>query len=280
MNRIFIAVFAAVSLIFLLMAFVWFDTTNKTPNLMSDEAPVESKEETAKVLIVNRTLKTGAFVEENYLSWKKVSALETENLGTVFLHGVSEPKDLAGSIVYKTLEKGTILRPGMIVQPKESGYLATLLSPGKRAISLELDPMSGGFGQLRPGNFVDVLLTSQSEIEQDLNGQPVYNNIAVETVLQNVRLIAVGDHFSEHQKNRSERSAYDPLPVTFEVTLSQAETLLLSSKLGEISLVLRSFGDDVVETGDALKWAKDISGAHDMEQQPTQTVTVVRGGEG
>ncbi|WP_087025153.1 Flp pilus assembly protein CpaB [Thaumasiovibrio subtropicus] len=276
MNRLLMVVFAAVSIALVLFAFVRVDTQPKQPEVV-ENVVAEVKAQQAYVLAASRDLTTGSFLEASSVTWQPAGELDEAQLGEVFLKGVFEPADLMGSLVYRSLKKGDVLTADKLIRPEDNGFLSALLTPGMRAISLEMDPSGAGFGQLRPGNYVDVLLTSQSEIEEDTNGQPVFNNMAVETVLQNIRLLAIDARYSAHQKSSLERSPYDPVPVTFEVNLPDAEKLLLASKLGEISLVLRSIGDDSLLEQDALKWAKDISGAHDMEQQPTHAVTVVHG---
>lgn len=274
MSRWFIAAFAALSFVMLLTAFVWFDASTNSAVHPSTAEPVK---QSARVLVTNRTLTTGSFIEKSSLAWQDISSLDRAELGDVFLHGIFDAEEIAGSLAYQQIPAGTVLSPQMILRPEESGFLSALLQPGKRAISLELDPSGTGFGLLRPGNHVDVLLTSQSDIEHDANGAPIFNNMAVETVLQNIRLLAIGGNFSPHQKTAAVENSYDPVSVTFEVGLPDAEKLVLASKLGELSLVLRSNGDNSRVEQKPLKWAKDISGAYDMEQQPTQSVTVIRG---
>ncbi|EMV9317864.1 Flp pilus assembly protein CpaB [Vibrio vulnificus] len=273
MSRWYMAVFAALSVALLLAGFVWLDTSQ--PHQSSKHlSPVERK---AKVLVSSRALAMGSFIERESLEWKEVSLQERETLGEVFLQPVFELEQIAGSVAVQFIPANTVLSPAMLLRPEQSDFLSALVKPGMRAISIELDPMAAGLGLLRPGNKVDVLLTSQSEIDQDANGTPIYNNMAVETVLQNIHLLAIGNQYSTHQKSEKSAKSYDPTSVTFEVSLQDAEKLVLASKLGELSLVLRGNHDQTEVANKPLKWAKDISGAYDLEQQPTQSVTVIRG---
>lgn len=274
MSRWIVATFAAASFAMLLTAFVWYDTSKPSTAPQTTTVPVE---QFAKVMVVNRTLVTGSFLDKSSIEWKELSSLELAQLGSVFLQGVFDIDDVAGSIATQSILAETVISPDMLLHPDDAGFVSAIVTPGMRAISLRLDPTGAGFGLLRPGNNVDVLLTSQSDIEQDANGTPIYNNIAVETVLQNVRLLAIGNEFSPHQIDTETLNGYDPVAVTFEVIPSDAEKLVLASKLGELSLVLRSNQDQATTTHKPLKWAKDISGAYDLDNQPTQSATVIRG---
>ncbi|HAS6196382.1 TPA: Flp pilus assembly protein CpaB [Vibrio vulnificus] len=273
MSRWYMAVFAALSIALFLAGFVWLDTSQTQP----PSQPLSTVEHKAKVLTTNRALAKGSFIERESLVWKEVSLAERESLGEVFLQPVFELDQIAGSVAVQFIPADSVLSPEMLLRPEQSDFLSALVKPGMRAISIELDPMAAGLGLLRPGNKVDVLLTSQSEIDQDANGTPIYNNMAVETVLQNIHLLAIGNQYSPHQKPEKSAKSYDPTSVTFEVSLQDAEKLVLASKLGELSLVLRGNNDQTEVANKPLKWAKDISGAYDLEQQPTQSVTVIRG---
>ncbi|HAS6343867.1 TPA: Flp pilus assembly protein CpaB [Vibrio vulnificus] len=273
MSRWYMAVFAALSIALFLAGFVWLDTSQAQP----PSQPLSTVEHKAKVLTNNRALAKGSFIERESLVWKEVSLAERESLGEVFLQPVFELDQIAGSVAVQFIPADSVLSPEMLLRPEQSDFLSALVKPGMRAISIELDPMAAGLGLLRPGNKVDVLLTSQSEIDQDANGTPIYNNMAVETVLQNIHLLAIGNQYSPHQKPEKSAKSYDPTSVTFEVSLQDAEKLVLASKLGELSLVLRGNNDQTEVANKPLKWAKDISGAYDLEQQPTQSVTVIRG---
>ncbi|MBE3651097.1 Flp pilus assembly protein CpaB [Vibrio navarrensis] len=273
MSRWYMAAFAALSIALFFSGFVWLDTSQTH----SSSPPIQPLEQRAKVLITTRALAMGSFIERDSLVWKEVSLTERETLGEVFLQPVFELDQIAGSVAVQFIPADTVLSPKMLLRPEQSDFLSALVKPGMRAISIELDPMAAGLGLLRPGNKVDVLLTSQSDIEHDANGTPVYNNMAVETVLQNIHLLAIGNQYSTHQKVDKAAKSYDPTSVTFEVSLQDAEKLVLASKLGELSLVLRGNNDQTEVANKPLKWAKDISGAYDLEQQPTQSVTVIRG---
>ena len=69
--------------------------------------------------------------------------------------------DLRGSLVRRYLETGTPIRAADVMRPRERGFLAAVLPPGTRAVSIGVDPVSGVSGLIWPGDTVDVSLTQE-----------------------------------------------------------------------------------------------------------------------
>ncbi|MCB9777217.1 MAG: Flp pilus assembly protein CpaB [Alphaproteobacteria bacterium] len=114
--------------------------------------------------------------------------------------------------------------------------LNALVTPGKRAMTVEVDTESGVAGFLQPNNFVDVIVTIR----------PDDDNIEVawvtETILQGIKVLAVDSSLSSNEEaedNRKNRRRMRP-STTLEVTLEEAEKLALASSKGDLHLVLRS----------------------------------------
>src|SRR5262249_17537927 len=79
-----------------------------------------------------------------------------------------------------------------VLRPRDRGFLATVLAPGKRAISINVDASSGVSGLIWPGDYVDVVLTQVGDKEEDL----AYRTLS-ETVLHNVRIIAIDQEIAQ-----------------------------------------------------------------------------------
>ena len=69
---------------------------------------------------------------------------------------------------------------------RDRGFLASVLAPGTRAISIKVDAESGVSGLIWPGDYVDVVLTQVAE-----KGRSSRDRALSETVLHNVRIIAI-----------------------------------------------------------------------------------------
>lgn len=114
--------------------------------------------------------------------------------------------------------------------------LNALVTPGKRAMTVEVDTESGVAGFLQPNNFVDVIVTIRPD-DDDLEASWV-----TETILQGIKVLAVDSSLSSNEEaedTRKSRRRMRP-STTLEVTLEEAEKLALASSKGDLHLVLRS----------------------------------------
>ena len=120
--------------------------------------------------------------------------------------------------------------------PKGSGEgLTALIEPGTRAISVQVNEISGVSGFIQPGTRVDILFTR------------VFSNgdAATTTILQNVKVIAYGRQLDPAAKV-DPRDTSKPTVATLVVTQEQAEKLVLAMQRGRIQLVLRNALDDEI----------------------------------
>ena len=66
---------------------------------------------------------------------------------------------LRGSLVLRFLDTGSPVTSQDVLRPRDRGFLASVLAPDTRAISINVDPESGVSGLIWPGDYVDVVLT-------------------------------------------------------------------------------------------------------------------------
>ncbi|MEM1035271.1 MAG: Flp pilus assembly protein CpaB [Pseudomonadota bacterium] len=152
---------------------------------------------------------------------------------------------LAGSVVRTSLFLDEPILPQKIVQKGETGFMAALLSPGKRAVSVEISPESASAGFILPDDRVDVILTYEIEV---LQGQEMVEQTIVVTAMENVRVLAIDQIFGE----------IDGVPAltgstaTLELTPEEAELMSLSARRSTISLTLRSHADAGENNGETI----------------------------
>jgi pilus assembly protein CpaB len=128
------------------------------------------------------------------------------------------------------------LTPLKVVIAGEGGVLAAILPAGMRAISTRIKEETGVGRLILPNDHVDVILTRRDRAAEKAAGVEV---ITSETILSNVRVLAIGQSVEEKNGQR----VVDGKQATLELTPRQAETLALSRQLGTITLVLRSLVD-------------------------------------
>jgi pilus assembly protein CpaB len=112
----------------------------------------------------------------------------------------------------------------------ETGGVAAIVEPGKRAIAVKGDKVIGLSGLIRPGNMVDVLVTVKD---------PGKKRQVTKLVLQNIPVLATGQQLNEGGKGEA-----SPVDVyTLEVTPEEGEKLALADAQGKLQLALRNAMD-------------------------------------
>jgi Flp pilus assembly protein CpaB len=159
---------------------------------------------------------------------------------------------LEGSVARHALARGVPVARSSVVQPGERGFLAAVLSPGMRAISIPISETAGVSGLVMPGDRVGIILTYVLSSDVIDAGREVR---ASETVLANLRVLALDQRLQEVPNQAPVQAAAETvtqtIPIartaTLEVTPREAEMLTLATQLGELSMVLNSIRDGDVE---------------------------------
>jgi pilus assembly protein CpaB len=173
--------------------------------------------------------------------------------------------DLIGSMIRMPISPGAPILADAIIHPGDHGFLAAVLSPGMRAVTVGVDAVSGESGLIWPGDHVDVLLTQTL----DDPTVPLGQRIAAEVVLRDVRVIATGQQLVQGTVTQNGNNAAPPPPattVTLEVTPDQAERCEVATHLGPLSLVVHSAvslpaSQDASLIGPQPVWADQVSPA-------------------
>ncbi|MHC2437140.1 Flp pilus assembly protein CpaB [Bradyrhizobium sp. USDA 4451] len=153
---------------------------------------------------------------------------------------------LPGSLVRKFVDTGSAITLEDILRPKDRGFLASVLAPDSRAISIKVDEETGVSGLIRPGDNVDVVLTQVFE-----KADPMKRAVS-ETVLSNVRVIAIDQEIAQ-----GGRPLTNAVPgktaqtVSLELKPSQVKKVAVAKQLGTLSLVVRAAAEqwDKADTG-------------------------------
>ena len=216
---------------------------------------------TIRVLVAKVPLAYGATIESSSLQWVEwpTSAVPAGAFTSV--------EELLGSkgdqrrIVLRSIDPGEPILETKITKFGESPRMSMNLGAGMRAVSIQIDVVSGVAGFVAAGDRVDILLT------RTLEGQLVSS-----VILQNITVIAV-----DQRSNSETAGPRVGRTVTVEVNTTNAQKLALARQLGRLSLTLRAIGE---ATGDALKpvTARELSGLEEDVEKPGFRVRVRRAG--
>lgn len=135
---------------------------------------------------------------------------------------------LAGSVVRASIARGEPITERRLVAPGASGFMAAVISPGMRAIAVPTSARAGAGGFILPNDRVDLIVTTQGE----------RNAFSAQTLLENVRVLAIDQSFSEDGSGAVVGST-----ATLEVTPRQAQVAAQAIAGGTLTLSLRSLSD-------------------------------------
>ncbi|MHC4198236.1 MAG: Flp pilus assembly protein CpaB [Planctomycetota bacterium] len=171
---------------------------------------------------------------------------------------VSDKKRYIGRVLAVDIIKGTPIVKGSLSRPGAPIGVYAKIPPGLRALTVKVDQVSGVAGFIRPGSRVDVLLAAG----RVGSGKGQESKI----ILQNVLVLASGRRTTQIKvKGKEEPKVVNT--ITLLLSPEGAEKLSLASKMGALSLALRTGGDtDIVRTRGSK--AKDVWGEVE-EETPT-----------
>ena len=152
---------------------------------------------------------------------------------------------LPGSLVRKFVDAGSPITLQDVLRPRDRGFLASVLAPDSRAISIKVDEESGVSGLIRPGDYVDVLLTQVFE-----KADPARRALS-ETVLANVRVIAIDQEIVQGGRTVSSVAGKQAQTVSLELAPDQVKKITVAKQIGTLSLAVRAAVEqwDTADTG-------------------------------
>lgn len=154
--------------------------------------------------------------------------------------------ELAGQLARVALQGSEPIRREKLIKTDGTGFLSAVLPSGKRATAISTDSRgantAGGF--ILPNDRVDVVRTYKED-----NGNNASENYVSETILTNVRVLAIGQNIQE----RNGEKVVVGETATLELDPRQVEIVAQAQKSGTLSLALRSLKD----AGDAGRPAEE-----------------------
>jgi pilus assembly protein CpaB len=141
-------------------------------------------------------------------------------------------KLLEGRVVRTSVMSGEPLIESKLAPVGSVGGLSAVVAEGKRAMTVRVNDVIGVAGFALPGNYVDILVSTQGEQGEVANGRDL--NIS-KLVLERILVLAVAQEAGQGDTKPKVVNA-----VTLEVTPEQAETLDLARSVGLLSLMLRN----------------------------------------
>ncbi len=157
-------------------------------------------------------------------------------------------KDMAaldGRVLRTSLLRGEAVVDAKLAPLGTTGGLSAVIGEGRRAMTVRVNDVIGVAGFALPGNYVDILVSTQ----RDNDNNSVRDRQISKIVLERILVLAVAQDVGRDETKPRVVNA-----VTLEVTPEQAEKLDLARSVGSLSLVLRNQMDpQAASTEGAMK---------------------------
>jgi len=216
-----------------IMARVWLASQRAA---RTEATPIAVPTPSKSVLIARSPIQRGQILRPDDLAWEPWPEGGIDK--NYILLGSRTPEAYSGWVARQPISAGEPLIEAKIIAPGNRGFLAAVLHPGMRAVSVPVTVTSGIAGFVFPGDQVDLIVTYSVQDRPQpgqANAGPLLEHKISETMLRNVRVIAID------QKLESKAGeANVAKTATFEVTPKESEIVALASEMGKLSLSLRS----------------------------------------
>lgn len=232
---------------------------------------------TKSVLVAAKALSVGQFIQSGDVRWQQWPDVAVPE--GYLVEGQKGPEEVVGAVLRRPAGGGEPIVLDNVVKPGDRGFLAAVLDPDMRAVSVPVDEASSNAGLIFPGDRVDLILT---QTLSDATKEAAPTRRVSETVLQDVRVLAMGRRLNPDDDEK--KSGNNQIrTTTLEVTAAAAEKVALVTELGKLSLSLRSLArrEPGPERPPAFRatWDADVSPVLRPENQPRTNLAVIRGTE-
>ena len=217
-SRMTMIVSATAGVLAAIFAYAWFAARERALLEMSSPAPV---------LVASRYIACGARVDP--------SAVEMKSFPRAFIQpgALAAVKDADGQLALAPIAPGEQVLANKLT--KSGVALSLAVPPGKRAVTVAVDAAAGVAGLLKPGDLVDVVVTTGE------GGNP-----RTSVLMQAAPVLAVGKSFSAEPSRKEEEGSLlgaQVDTVTLAASPYEAQALAHFELAGRVKLLLRGPGD-------------------------------------
>lgn len=232
--------------------------------------PAKPTVQTVSILVAAHELHPGTLLKPDDIVPKKLTTGEIPKGATIATP--DQQRQLTGAMVRHALAQGDAILNADVLRPGDHGFLAAVLQPGMRAVTVGVDIVTGTAGLIWPGDRVDVILTQSVPPAQPASPPQV----AAETMLADVRVIAIDQRLVEGASPDHPPAGNEARTVTLEVAAKSAERLAVAETLGKLSLAVRSAeqGSQEARASPPPVWAGQVSAVSLREARPVSGGTM------
>jgi pilus assembly protein CpaB len=201
-----------------------------------------------QVLVTKSAIPVGKFVAADDLAWQSWPA---DAQMDSFIEQGKDPEALekmVGAVARFDMVAGEPVTNSKLAHPGSAGFMSVMLTPGMRAVSVEIAAEIAAGGFIQPNDRVDVIVTRQ--IDSNGNGNSGGGlGIRSDQILSNIRVLAIDAQYGlpptddEGEPQSGQGEVIIGSRATLELTERDATLLNTAKKAGDIALTLRSIAD-------------------------------------
>jgi len=160
---------------------------------------------------------------------------------------IRDLSEVQGFFAKTNLSPGAPVQRSHLTSEVDSSLLK--LTPGQRAVAIDIDASSAVEYHIRPGSRVDVILTHY--VNRELTSQ---------VIVQNARVLSLGGDVSSADPSAGggRRGRLAMQTATLDVATDDALKIQTARRLGQLSLMMRSAGDVTPVLGEGVR-GRDIN---------------------
>ena len=231
-----------------------------TPKVEAKIAPVAMSD----VLVAGANLQPGQALSADMVRWQKwpSSSVDTSFITRTSVGSLDDV--VKGTVVRSPLMAGQPIANNTIVHANAAGFMAAMLNPGMRAISIPVSTDSGAGGFILPNDRIDLIMTRKGDA----------NRVSASIILTDVRVLAVDQTFKQDKDTKTVIAK----TATLEVTPAQAAQVARAQNQGVLSLALRPLASgDTPVASNAVAQPQPGSTGNSGDDQGDQ-VSIIRYG--
>ncbi|HEY1798457.1 MAG TPA: Flp pilus assembly protein CpaB [Stellaceae bacterium] len=200
----------------------------------AEAAPVSLPPPVKSVLVAHHPIERGQILKGSDFSWQPWPDAGVDK--AYFVLGTRSPDSFTGWVARYPIGAGEPVTAQKMVAPGSRGFLAAVLKPGTRAVSVSVNATTGISGFVFPGDQVDVVITYPvPNFSNNTAAGVQLQHKASETILHDIRIVGI-----DQRLETKAGEAVIAHTATLEVTPKQGEEIALAEEMGKLSLSLRS----------------------------------------
>ena len=207
---------------------------------------------TRAVVVANKDIPQGALLDDD--------AFRVEHWPEPIVpdSAFADPTLISGRVAGMPIFAGEVYVPGRLAPEGTTPGLEAKIPPGKRAVAMAVDDITGIAGHIQPGARVDLALT----LDMGGSGQRT-----AKLFMPNMKILAMGEQVTKNEKGEPIKTHV----ATLEVTPAEGERLMVAKSQGTIALMLRGYSDmDTVKTKGSTS-AEVMASLRDIVPLPPRT---------